>query len=218
MISRPVERPTRVRSHANGAKPRRNDLPRDLTDQAIRSALRTHVLKLHSRARKSVLLEEVGLCRGLARMDVVVVNGRLHGYEIKSDRDSLRRLPAQVKAFGKVFDRLTLVVGDRHRARAGKTLPRWWGIIQVTSTPTGPHFRVVRRPEDNPRRDPRALVELLWADDARALLEARGAARGVRAKPRRFLWDRIVQQLELSEIAFAVRGRLKARGAQPARQ
>jgi hypothetical protein len=74
---------------------------------------------------------------------------------------------------------------------------------------------VVRRPRGNPRRDPRALVEFLWAGDALALLEARGAARGVRGRPRRFLWERIVQELRLSEIASAVRVQLKARGERP---
>ena len=35
-------------------------------------------------------VEELGVCRGRVRVDVAVVNGTLHGYEIKSDRDSLR--------------------------------------------------------------------------------------------------------------------------------
>jgi hypothetical protein len=120
--------------------------------------------------------------------------------------------------FGKVFDRLTLVVGDRHHAQASKRVPRWWGIIRVTSTAFGPRLRLVRRPKNNPRRDARALVELLWAVDALALLEARGADRGVRGKPRRYLWERILQEFRLSEIASAVRDQLKSRQARPARQ
>ena len=161
------------------------------------------------------MLEELGLCRGFARVDLAVVNGRLHGYEIKSDRDSLRRLPGQVEMFSKVFDRLTLVVGERHQASACRKIPRWWGILRVSSANGGPVFKVVRRPADNPKRDPRALVELLWAGDALALLEARGVARGVRGRPRHFLWERLVQELELAEIAAAVRKQLKARRARP---
>lgn len=199
-------------------RPRRQVSANDLSDQVIRSALRGRVRRKHLRARGSVLLEELGLCRGFARVDLAVVNGQLHGYEIKSDRDSLRRLPAQVEAFSKIFDRLTLVVGERHYADATKRVPKWWGILRVSGDATRPRFNLVRRPKDNPSRDPRALVELLWASDALALLETRGAAHGVRGKPRHCLWERIVRELELAEIASAVRRQLKARPARPAHQ
>jgi hypothetical protein len=43
----------------------------------------------------------------------------------------------------------------------------------------------VRSAGPNPAPDPRAMAEFLWRDDALALLEARGAARGMRGKPRR---------------------------------
>ena len=54
-------------------------------------------------------------------------------------------------------------------------------------------------------------MELLWLDEALSLLEKRGVARGVRGKPRRIVWDRLCEQLEVDEIAAAVRSHLKAR-------
>jgi hypothetical protein len=217
MVTRPV-RNARRRAAAlrvGGTQIGRKGEARGLTDAAIRFALRACVLKQHSRAPDSVVLEELGLCRGFARVDLAVVNGLLHGYEIKSDRDSLRRLATQVEAYGRVFDRLTLVVGDRHCADAAKSVPRWWGVMRVRSDSAGPRFQMLRHAKRNPHRDARALVELLWADQALALLEARGADRGVRGKPRRFLWERIAQEMQLAEIAVAVREHLKARGAKP---
>ncbi len=186
-----------------------------LDDDAIRSALRCHIQHQHSQDPDTVLLEELGLCRGFVRIDLVVLNGSIHGYEVKSDRDSLRRLKAQVAAYGKVLDRATLVVGSRLLQSAIDRVPTWWGVMHVRATHTGPHFRLLRPAKKNPHRDARALVELLWADQALALLEARGIARGVRGKPRRFLWERIAQEIRPAEIATAVRERLRARRENP---
>lgn len=63
-----------------------------LCDADIRSVLRSRLSFQHAAEADTVVIEELGLCRGQVRVDVSVVNGLLHGYEIKSDRDSLRRL------------------------------------------------------------------------------------------------------------------------------
>ena len=182
-----------------------------LRDSDIRKVLRSRLSIQHAREVDSVVIEELGLCRGQVRVDVSVVNGLLHGYEIKSDRDSLRRLGTQIGLYGKVFDRATLVVGQCHLSCARKMLPEWWGIMHVHRSGNGIQFKTVRRPRNNPKRDPRALVELLGLDDAIAFLEQRDAARGVRGKPRWMVWDRICSTFGVEEIASAVRDQLKAR-------
>lgn len=182
-----------------------------LGDSAIRPALRSRLVGEHGQDADTVLIEELGLCRGHVRIDIAVVNGLLHGYEIKSDRDNLRRLGTQVDVYGKVLDQATLVVGDRLLASALDVVPAWWGVLRVRPTSQGLQFRTVRRPRRNPQRDPRVLVELLWSDQALALLEQRNAARGVRGKPRRVVWDRVCDHFGVDEIAAAVRARLKAR-------
>jgi len=184
-----------------------------LGDSCIRSALRSSLLLKHADEAGTIVIEELGLCRGQVRVDVAVVNSLLHGYEIKSDRDSLRRMGVQVEIYGKVLDRATLVVGDRHLAEALGILPAWWGLLQVGATARALRFRTVRRPRKNPSRDPRSLVELLWFDDAIAFLDEHNAARGVRGKPRRIVWDRVCCHFGVDEIAAAVRARLRARAA-----
>lgn len=67
------------------------------------------------------------LARGACRVDVCVINGHLHGYEIKSDVDTLRRLPLQQQFYSDVLDKATIVVGQRHLDHALETLPAWWG-------------------------------------------------------------------------------------------
>lgn len=184
-----------------------------LGDAEIRSALRARLLIEHRGDADTVIMEELGFCRGQVRIDMAVVNGFLHGYEIKSDRDSLRRLGVQTDYYNKVLDRATLVVGERHVEKTIDLVPGWWEILRVEASPTGPKFRTMRRGRKNPGRDPRALVELIWLDDAVALLEQRGAARGMRSKPRRVVWDRVCEHFGLKEISETVRDHLKARAA-----
>ena len=183
-----------------------------LGDAGIRPALRTR-LELDHRDENTTIIDELGVCRGRVRIDLAVVNGVFHGYEIKSDRDSLRRLCGQVELYGKVLDYVTLVVGDRHLVKAMDAVPFWWGVLRVHSDQNGPRFKAVRKGRKNLHRDARSLVELLWLDDAIALLAQRDATRGVRGKPRRVVWDRVCEYFELDEIAAAVRANLKARAA-----
>lgn len=182
-----------------------------LGDPDIRAALRLQLEARWAGGCETRLIEELGFCRGRARVDVAVVNGALHGYEIKSNRDRLDRLPSQVEWYGQVLDRATIVVGSTHLEGALHIVPAWWGVLRVDATADGPLFQPVRSPRDNPDQDPRALVELLWRDEALVLLETRQAAEGVRSKPRPAIWDRVCEYFELEEIAAAVRDRLKAR-------
>ena len=182
-----------------------------LADSDIRPVLRSKLRRKYANGTDTVVIEELGLCRGQVRVDVSVVNGLLHGYEIKSDRDSLRRLSGQVDLYGKVFDRAILVVGERHLDEALDNVPEWWGVLLARRSAKGLQLKTMRSPRSNPKKDPRALVELLWLDDALALLEERDAARGYRGKARWIIWDRVCELCSLDEIAKAVRTQLKAR-------
>jgi len=181
-----------------------------LSDAEIRPALRSKILGDYGDA-DSVLIEELGLCRGQVRIDMALVNGHLHGFEIKSDRDSLKRLGIQAEIYSKVFDRMTIVAGERHLDGILECLPLWWGVLQAVQGTSGVLFKSHRKGRRNLSRDSRTLVELLWLDDAITFLEQRDSARGVRGKPRRVVWDKVCDCYTLDEIAENVRERLKAR-------
>src|SRR5690606_10827842 len=73
-----------------------------LTETAIRSAL---VERLRAEcAPGHVLIEELGIENGAARVDLAVAGGLLEGFEIKSDLDTLDRLARQMHAYHRVFD------------------------------------------------------------------------------------------------------------------
>src|ERR1700674_1251921 len=70
-----------------------------LRDSEIRAALRAKLHSIHSQDPETVVIDELSLCQGDARVDMAVVNGSLSGYEIKSDRDTLTRLPRQLAVY-----------------------------------------------------------------------------------------------------------------------
>jgi len=198
----------------------RGSRTRSLADSDIRPALRDWLRARHESDPDTVILDELGICRGRVRIDLTVVNGLLHGYEIKSERDTLARLETQADLYGRVLDRATLVVGEAHFQAALRAVPRWWGVLLVESSGNTPRFIVRRRGSRNPRLDAKAVVEFLWREDSLALLENREAAAGLRGKTRLAMWNRICEVCEVEEIAAAARARLKSREdlAAPARQ
>jgi hypothetical protein len=142
---------------------------------------------------------------------VAVVNGALHGYEIKSSADNLDRLPAQVKAFDEVFDFLTLVVAGRHLRTSLAFLPPSWGVIEACDEISGVQLRRHRSPDRNDQLNPRAIAGLLWRDELLSILEDRGSDKGVRAASRAALIDRVVGALLIDDLSRVVRETIRAR-------
>jgi len=88
-------------------------------DNTIREHLKKYLKELHKDDRKVRTFDELGINHGGVRADIAVVNGVFHGYEIKSDLDTLYRLPRQAEAYSEVFDQMTKyysrLVGDYGR-------------------------------------------------------------------------------------------------------
>lgn len=169
---------------------------------AIRMALESLVRESDP---STCLIPELGVRGGSARIDLAAVGSELVGWEIKGARDSLVRLPRQVELFSQIFGRLTLVAPERHLSAAVPQVPDWWGLISVK----GEELRMERRAKRNPRPDGVALAELLWKDEAVALIEER-LGRRVRG-PRRVLWQQLADTMPTEELAAIVCAHLRQR-------
>jgi hypothetical protein len=182
-----------------------------MRDRDIRAALWKLLGEEHSDDAETLVLDELGICEGATRADVAVVNGSLSAFEIKSDRDTLARLPRQIEAYQRVFDNVTVIVGGRYVERILGSVPSSWGIMQAAMEGDSVALETMREPSPNSAVDPMSLVQLLWRDEALSLLEERDLAKGLRSKPRRVLWQEIVNHFSPTDVGEAVRGRLKAR-------
>ena len=182
-----------------------------MRDRDIRGALKQKLGTLFSNESGTLIIDEVGLCGGTARVDVAVVNGTINGYEIKSESDTLERLPGQQEIYSKILDTVTIITSENHIKKVRKQIPTWWGIMEVLEGFDGISFRVIREPASNPSVDPYALVQLLWRDEAIGILEKRGLSEGILGKPRRVLWQKLVDSLSVDELRDVVRERIKAR-------
>ena len=183
-----------------------------MKDCDIRKVLKDDLEARFSGNDETLIIEELGLRHGAARVDLAVVNGVLHGFEIKSDKDTLERLPHQVETYCSVLDRVTLVVGHRHFDEAAHIVPGWWGI-QVASMGPGGGICIsnAKEPGDNPCLSPVAVAKLLWRDEALALLEELGEAHGVRSKPRAIIYARLAEACIPDVIRARVRRQLRTR-------
>jgi hypothetical protein len=184
-----------------------------MRDIDIRQALLAEMERLHGCEPDTRIVEELGLCQGLARVDLAVVNGSVHGYEIKSEHDTLARLPSQTGIYNRALDFVTIVTAPTHADKIGSIIPSWWGVLSVTQDEKGVHLRPSREPHRNPVIDPFALAQLLWRDEAFQALADHGLAAGMRSKPREHMWRRLASDLTLEDLGEVVRERLKRRGA-----
>jgi hypothetical protein len=178
----------------------------------IRMAVRQMLHRQFRNEPHTLLVEEFGLCQGTVRVDVAAINGRLHGYEIKSEQDTLVRLPRQQAAYSKVLDMVHVVASSGHLGKLDNVIPSWWGIL--LAEPNRRHsvrLTEIRRGEPNPSPDRGAMAQLLWRDEALAVLEARGLDLGLRGKPRRFLWERLATELSTDDLGVVVRDALMNR-------
>lgn len=157
------------------------------------------------------VIDELGIFEGKFRIDVAVVNGYLHGYEIKSAEDNLVRLDSQQAAYNKVFDKLTLVADEAHVEEAMKVVPPWWGLMVAGMRDGVPYVDEIWAPRLNPQVDPYAICQLLWKEEAMSILSSRKLSAGLWTSRRRVLWETLTFSLELKELKEIVRDTLKNR-------
>lgn len=137
-----------------------------LRDNDLRTALSAAVQRQH-RGRDFVLVPEVDIVCGIpGRIDALLVSDRICGFELKSDVDSLHRLPRQLQAYEPVLERATLIVGARHLARAETLLPPWWAIWVARRGRGGAVVFDRKRPgRPNPELITNAVMRFLSRDD-----------------------------------------------------
>lgn len=146
---------------------------RDYRDEYIYKAALTQkvLLGIHSLSTATMMTEfRVDGCKA----DVVILNGTSTAYEIKSERDNLDRLGRQVRSYLRVFDRVTVIAGEKHLAAVDAAVPPEVGLLTLSS-----RFRMhsVREPVSNLARiEPAVVFESLRDNEAQEVLARCGVS------------------------------------------
>ena len=146
---------------------------------------------------------------GTTRADVVHITPTfMHGYEVKGDGDTLKRVPAQLKCYGVVYDLVTFVVTDKHVEKLLPLLPDWVGVLVASAE----GLRTHRPALYNSTVERAHLAGLLLREEVQQYLMNLGL-KGASQLRRRELFRILAQthSIPLSSLAHYVRERLIAR-------
>ncbi len=182
-----------------------------MTGAEVRQSLRAEVLA--SAPPSAEVIFEFWVPQTNERADVAVVGATMDGFEIKTERDSLKRLPRQADAYTRLFDRCHAVLAHRHVDRALEILPPWWGVLVIED---GMTFTMLKLPKSNSSVDPETLVRLLWRDEAYGALCSLGVPPDPSAGRFR-LWELLLTLLDLDGLKRVVRDAILLRDPSRAR-
>jgi hypothetical protein len=179
-------------------------------DSDIRRVLLADLSQLYSDKDHDLIVEEFG-CNS-ARTDIAVINGALHAFEIKSDSDSLDRLPSQIEAYQGVFEYITLICGRRLLKRARVTIPKWWGLQKAEHKDGCVVLQELRAPKLNPRQDALCLAKMLWKKEALACLRKHGHKVVTSKHSADEVSQAVADNIPVSVLTDEVRQAIKIRG------
>jgi hypothetical protein len=184
------------------------------TDIEIRTAFHHKNLRQYHACPRTLVLNELAIAHASARVDIAVIDGCVHGYEIKSAADTLSRLPRQMALYEECLEKLTIVSATKHLDGVGKIVPAWCGIIEADKGPRGGiHFKTHRAPQNNVSVKPDRLAHLLWRQEAIDLLASFDLPAVVLSKPRQELYKEISARLSVPEITEYIRMAMARRPA-----
>lgn len=180
-----------------------------MKDPAIRSVLRrTELLKYTPPYSK--IVEEMRLPVAGARIDIAVINGALHGYEIKGASDTLQRLPNQIKAYSLVFDYLTIVTEEKYCKKILGMIPDWVGVAICSDKENDVEISSIRQSALNENKDGFYVAKILWKEELMQILESH-KIKFYKSDRCWTLCETMAKNLDINTLSCSVREILKAR-------
>lgn len=180
-----------------------------MRDVDIRLELKNTLLKKHYTCKDTKVVNELPVGYGDAIIDIAVINGSLHGYEIKSEYDTLNRLPRQIASYSKTFDFVTIVTAAKHLNHLIPILPNWCGIVLVNNNKKR-GLSKYRPSKKNPSIDNFSVAQLLWKDELLDTLSTLGF-KGIKSKSKPMLWALLANSITQKELSNIVREKMKIR-------
>ena len=143
-------------------------------DSNIRKVLYSEFLKekkFTKNPEDTIVIDEFSSSYSSARIDISVLNGSLHGYEIKSERDTLERLPKQIEYYTKIFEYITVVTTDKYTEKIIEIVPDFFGIFLIEKKKNKLKLKKIRNSKKNKNIDYFELTKLLWKEELKEILK-----------------------------------------------
>lgn len=152
----------------------------------------------------AVLISEMTVADWTRRADVVLANGHLWGFEVKSEADNLTRLPGQLETFQRHFEKLVVVIAKRFESAVSGMIPPGVGIWveddgEIKQKVAPRCFKLTKR----------AYLSLMTATEIAKLLSCNGV-KLKKGMPRAQLTG-LAEQLPLTDLAGSARAAVKRR-------
>ncbi|GAA2033744.1 hypothetical protein GCM10009720_12840 [Yaniella flava] len=141
-------------------------------DYVFRSAIVQKILLGRHSLNTSTLLNEFRI--GKSRVDLAILNGKSTAYEIKSDRDSLKRINSQLDDYAKFFEEVYVVTSENRQNEVIASIPESTGLLILTSA-SKPALRTIRKSQNHTsQNDPEIISDSLRLSEAKELLTLLG--------------------------------------------
>ncbi|MFE7062042.1 sce7726 family protein [Sutcliffiella sp. NPDC057660] len=180
-----------------------------LNEIEVRTLLLNELNKIYGDCSNTRIINELGLENGASRVDVAVVNGIMHGYEIKSDLDNLFRLPRQMEYYNRAFERMTVVVGRKYVNEVRDIIPGWWGIKAVSKDQS--RLIEIRKGRKVSNQDPMLLIKLLWKKELEGFIDYIGLPKSYKKMRKNQLLSLLMKEAEIDVLKTYVYSVLKER-------
>lgn len=139
-------------------------------EYVYRSAITQKLLLGRHSLRTAAVIHEMRA--GSSKADVVVLNGTSTAYEIKSERDTLARLPGQLASYRRVFASVSVVTSPRQCREVLAVIPDDVGLLTLSDAYT---IQVIKEPQVLPQRtSPLEILQAVRSAEALAILRGLG--------------------------------------------
>jgi len=177
-----------------------------MVDKVIRDLFHRNVLEQAHAESQTLVLDEFSLQNGGCRADIAVLNGKMIGYEIKTDRDTLTRLEAQVIAYSEVFDNAYIIVGEKYLKKVKQVIPDWWGIFLIVTAGENIYsFKQIKKSKKNVNKNKLGILQLLWKDEIIKILDSYAGISAPHRATKKELYQLVLTRLSdktLSKLAL----------------
>ena len=160
-----------------------------IKESSIKKYLKKNIINKFVCDPSSMVIDELGIMWGKNRVDIAVINDELHAYEIKSEKDTLKRLYKQAASYNDIFDKITIVVHEKHEKKLVEyqSVMENWGVLVFENGNNNNDIKIIKNilPKKNINAKLFCILHLLWKQEVIDIIKNKDSGvRGLQNKTR----------------------------------